>query len=124
MIYNLNFVRVGVSDLTASVGFYRDVLGLQLIEQNHSTSDVLLATAGATLQLALDPTLGQAERDTGITLTVPDIEAQFNALTQRGVGFLAEPEAASWGGHTVRFWDPDRNILTLAGWMAPYRSSR
>jgi predicted enzyme related to lactoylglutathione lyase len=54
-------------------------------------------------------------RFSGISFTVRDIEAVYNALELKGVHFLAPPEKQSWGGYLAHFQDPDGNTLTLAG---------
>jgi predicted enzyme related to lactoylglutathione lyase len=54
-------------------------------------------------------------RFTGITLTVPDVEAAHRSLTSKGVRFSGPPARQPWGGMMTSFFDPDGNEISLLG---------
>jgi catechol 2,3-dioxygenase-like lactoylglutathione lyase family enzyme len=101
----------------ATADFYRDVLGLKCSWRD----DVRHV---ATYELGYGPTLvleGSGEGDgdklagriTGICLGVGDVTASYQALMDRGVEFLREPDKQYWGGVMAHFKDPGGNWLTL-----------
>ena len=118
-VYLVGYVTVFVSELTRSVAFYRDILGIPPSYQDEKRGVALLETNGATLILQqIEPRAEQSEwvgQNTGISLTVADLDAQINILEQRGLRFMSEPKAMFWGKRVVSFYDPDKNILTLVG---------
>ena len=108
-------VAVPVSDQDRAVGFYVEVLGLELrmdapLEQLGGRW-IEVAPAGAGTSVALVPAAdGAAGVPTGIRLVTPDATALHTALTGQGVdvGVLV-----SWPGvpPMFEFRDPDGNTL-------------
>lgn len=118
-VYLIAYVTVFVSELPRSIAFYRDILGIPPSYQDEKRGVALLETNGATLILQqVEPNSEQSEwvgQNTGISLTVADLEAQINILELRGVRFMSEPKTMFWGKRVISFCDQDKNILTLVG---------
>jgi catechol 2,3-dioxygenase-like lactoylglutathione lyase family enzyme len=110
---------VGSEDLAVSERFYRDILGLELVE---SSAFAAVYRAGtATLRVTLVEAATRAPY-TVAGWTVPDIEAAVTALASRGVAFnrypgLEQDDAGIWrapgGARVAWFEDPHANVLSL-----------
>ncbi len=117
---------LAVSDVSRSVGFYRDRLGvsvvatyddppyatlvrdgvrLSLAEQGHAAQD----RPGVTLSVPADP----AQQSVVLVLEVADARRAHAALAVDGVPFLAEPYAPPWGGLRFFVVDPDRYLVEI-----------
>ena len=104
----IDYAIVFVSDMSRSVAFYRDIVGLPLkFETPHWTE---FATEGATLALhfAEDGSAGDANAPgtcrTGFS--VPDIEAFHARMIDHGVECV-EPPRESFGAKLAQYVDPD-----------------
>ena len=100
-------------DMDESVGFYRDVLGLNLrtrMGEDWAEFDV----AGTTI--ALHGTReGHAPPQEGATIVfeVDDLEGSMNALRAKDVSFEGEVNDVPGYGRFVSFRDPDGNLLQI-----------
>lgn len=118
-------VLLVVSDLGAAVRFYQDVLGASLYREYGGTSAVfsfagtwiLLVTGGqptrdkpdVTFAPPADPRLVDHE----FTIRVPDCQAAYDTLRQRGAVFLTPP--VDWGGEIRAFFrDPDGHLIEIS----------
>lgn len=114
-----------VRDLAASVAFYRDVLGAELVREYGGTSAVF-SFAGAWLLLVTGggptpdkPGVTFAPPDDpdrvshAMTIRVPDAMAAYETLRSRGATFLTPPVASEW---EVRGFlrDPDGHLLEIS----------
>lgn len=111
----VGFVMIGVTEMDRSVAFYRDRLGLELsvVEPNLAFAKAGAVTLGLSKGLAAiaNPVAGAVE----IVFNVPDVEAAYSALQQRGVAFAREPRQLTpreWG---TNFTDPDGHHLSIFG---------
>jgi lactoylglutathione lyase len=115
----LGHVILFVSDLAASVGFYRDVAGLA-----HRFSDAGYAEFGTgPTRLALYERR-RAEWLTGhsvlpapageIVLIVEDVDVVAATLRTRGIPLLAGPADRPWGHRTLHIADPDGFVVEFA----------
>ena len=114
-----------VSDLAASVAWYRDVLGAELVGEYGGTSAVfrfvgcwlLVVTGGGptadkptvTMAPPRDPSLAAAE----LIVAVPDCRAAHAELAARGAPFLAEPVEYAWEIRAF-FHDPDGHLFEIS----------
>jgi lactoylglutathione lyase len=115
----LGYVILYVSDLDASIAFYRDVLGLP-----HKFTDAgfaEFATLGTRFALyerrraewltAHPVTPGPAAE---IVLLVDDVDAEAARLTTLQVPILSPPADRPWGHRTLHIPDPDGFVVELA----------
>ena len=114
-----------VSDLRASVRFYRQVLGAELAREYGGTSAVLrwvgawilLVTSGAptadkptvTFAPPSDPDRVSQE----LTLRVGDCRAAYAVLRDRGARFLTEPVESAYEIRAF-FRDPDGHLIEIS----------
>lgn len=127
-------VAVTVGDFEAALRFYRDVLGLPVVEawdDPHDRRGVVLAAGRATLEL-LSPAQTEFidEVETGdpsgrpapttrpappvrLAIEVGDSAATAQALVQSGADHLGGPVVTPWQHRNVRLRAPDGMQLTL-----------
>ncbi len=114
-----------VRDLAVSVGWYRDVLGAELVGEYGGTSAVfrfvgcwlLLVTGGGptadkptvTMASPADPSIATAE----LIVAVPDCRAAHAELAARGARFLADPVEYPWEIRAF-FDDPDGHLFEIS----------
>jgi catechol 2,3-dioxygenase-like lactoylglutathione lyase family enzyme len=120
-----NRIILRVTDLTKSVAFYRDLVGLPL--QSDNGEFAVLGTGGALVmlhQLTLKtpaPNTGLAAL-TEVVLESSDVLASYRAMKARGVPFRIEPRVATTDGardlYVADFRDPDGHVLSISGWVA------
>jgi methylmalonyl-CoA/ethylmalonyl-CoA epimerase len=109
-------IAVPVSDLERAIAFYRDILGMQFLFQ--APPGLGFFNCGG-VRLMLDaPAKAQSENYSSIIYyRVLDLQAAFEALSNRGVAFEADPHLiAKLPDHELWmafFRDPDGNLLAL-----------
>ncbi|MEU7777984.1 VOC family protein [Micromonospora parva] len=108
-----------VTDLSRSLGFYRDVLGFSEVDQG--AHNAVLAS-GAT-RIVLREVTGAApisRRLVHVNLEVNDIEAAYERLRGSGVRFTYAPRVVNRGtkleGWAAAFRDPDGHGVALTQW--------
>ncbi len=112
----ITVLSVPVADQERALAFYTDVLGFSVVydapfEGGLRWIQLVPPGGGATIALvdwfdAMPP--GSLQ---GTVLGSADVDADYAALSERGVEFSAPPADAFWGRHT-EFADPDGN-----GWI-------
>jgi lactoylglutathione lyase len=118
-VRRLGYVILFVSDLAASVAFYRDVVGFE-----HKFTDAGYAEfATGQTRFALyerrraawltgrEPVPGPAGE---VVVVVDDVDAQALRLCRLGVGVLSGPADRPWGHRTVHITDPDGFVVEFA----------
>jgi catechol 2,3-dioxygenase-like lactoylglutathione lyase family enzyme len=114
-----------VADIGRSRDFYRGVLGGEVYREYGGTSCVmrfggawiLLVTGGGPTKdkpdVVFAPPSNPNQVSHAMTIRVPDCQAAFEALSDRGASFLTEP--FDWGGEVRCFFrDPDGHLLEIS----------
>lgn len=116
-IPKIGYVNLFVTDLDASVAFYRDVLGLRVEMEDGGFGYASFDAGPVRLGLAQVDASGDqgalAGRHTGIGLCVADLAEISRELEARGVAFIEKPTRQPWGGFMALIADPDGNVLYL-----------
>jgi serine phosphatase RsbU (regulator of sigma subunit)/predicted enzyme related to lactoylglutathione lyase len=119
----LHDVIIFVRDQERSLSFYVDQLGFKLIvdhvfESGDRWIEVAPPDGSANLALVAPKPGTDAYKliggDRWIFFMTEDLNAKYNAWSQRGVRFLFPPQQPPWGGNFTRFEDPDGNSFGLA----------
>ena len=104
MLHDIFHFSFTVSDIEASIAWYRDVLGLELVQYVHPK--------GKAHRYALN--------DVGVphvAFLVTDIQSMYERLANAGVRFRTPPiqitAGVNRGGHVCYFHDPDGFLLEL-----------
>jgi lactoylglutathione lyase len=120
-VNQLGYVILFVGDLERSVGFYRDVVGLEV--KLWGDGYVEFVTAGAKFGLydrnRLGELTGQAGDPPGaaggeVVFLVADVDAEAERLAAAGARILAGPVDRPWGHRTLHLEDPDGFVVELA----------
>jgi catechol 2,3-dioxygenase-like lactoylglutathione lyase family enzyme len=108
-----------VADFNRSLGFYRDLLGFEVVD--HTSDQVVLAYSGK--RLVLRPKVDASPvnlRVIHLHIEVPDVQAAYQELKAKGVEFAHQPRVLSRGATTelwaARFRDPDKHGIALTQW--------
>lgn len=112
----VSMIALGVTDMTRSIQFYGETLGLQM---SGKPGEVTLFQAGD-VTIALNHPLGSraGERMVGaveVIFPVESVAATYGNLTDRGCKFLREPREVTPGTWAATFTDPDGHRLTVLG---------
>jgi len=140
VILAVRHAGVVVTDMGRSLRFYRDLLGLRIVDERqefgeyaetllaldrvHVHTVKLAAGSGPTLLELLHfrshPRTIELEREvcsvgpTHVALTVDDVDFEYRRLTQAGVPFVAPPQRSPDGRAKVTFCrDPDGALIEL-----------
>jgi predicted enzyme related to lactoylglutathione lyase len=112
MDWKLELIALPVTDVDASIAFYRDQIGFDL-DHDHTVNDeirfVQLTPPGSGCSIAIGTGLMRQEQGpiTSLQLVVGDIEAAHAHLSAHGVE-VSEIVHLPWGSF-VYFDDPDGN---------------
>jgi predicted enzyme related to lactoylglutathione lyase len=114
----LGSINIGVTDLGRAIGFYRDVLGLELqfSEPAHAYARFQLGGVnfGVISHDISDPEAAAfTGRRTGLNLAVVDLDAAVAELKAKGVSFPMDPTRQPWGAYMALLADPDGNRFYL-----------
>lgn len=130
MTVNLSTTFIPVHDPDAALGFYRDVLGLEV--RNDVASEgfrwVTVGTPGHDVDIVLFQPhggLSQAEGDALLTLVTQgslqvaifradDLDATFEQVRASGAEVLQEPASQPWGARDCAVRDPSGNMVRIA----------
>jgi lactoylglutathione lyase len=128
-VHRVGYVILYVSDLPASIAFYKDVVGLPFKFEDAGYAE--FATEGTRFALYEKR---RAEWLTGrevspgpaaeVVLVVDDVEAHACRLAKLGVQILSGPADRPWGHRTLHVADPDGFIVEFAQEIPRHRSRR
>lgn len=112
-VESISAVTLKVSNMKASVDFYRDVLGMEVLYGSEGSGFSSLRP-GNTDSVILNLEHGQTTTRWGrLIFHVADVDALWTHLTN--LGFEPEkPRDASWGERYFHLLDPDGHELSFA----------
>ena len=112
-VEKISAITLTVRDMGASVRFYKDILGLEMLYGGEQASFSSFRTRGADSAI-LNLELGQAVTDWGrIIFYVSDVDKFWTYLTEKGFN-PERPRDASWGERYFHMLDPDGHELSFA----------
>jgi catechol 2,3-dioxygenase-like lactoylglutathione lyase family enzyme len=106
----LAVIMVPTSRLEASVSFYRDALGLRLLEEwsDMGRGALFEASANAHIELVEMPSvLDVDEPRTTIGLKIEGVDAVYARVVAHGAVVKAPPRARAWGMYGFGLFDPN-----------------
>ncbi len=111
MVQGVANVWLPVQDMERAVGFYRDVLGLDVEMESPEWSE--LDASGLSIGLNARESAG-AKADGGavVTFRADDIEAEVESLKGKGAVFSGDVSSYEWGS-VAPFKDSEGNDLQL-----------
>lgn len=112
-VEKISAITLKVSDMRASVRFYHEVLGLEMLYGGEEASFSSFRTGGADSAI-LNLELGDAVGDWGrIIFYVSDVDEAWQYLTGNGFDPY-RPRDAPWGERYFHMLDPDGHELSFA----------
>src|SRR4051794_20842865 len=115
MLHTIPYITLWVRDFERTVRFYKDTLGLPLVEINEAFAR--FGTGGTQLAFhALEP--GHpvpGNRQLEIHFDVADVDSVYEELRGRGVEFNEPPANMPWGVRMAAFNDPEGWTVELVG---------
>jgi lactoylglutathione lyase len=96
-------------DLSVLLGFYRDVLGGEVVYRFPEDGDpayVSLRLGESSIGLGVDPSPPRGPQRVSVWVYVADVDAVVAAAVAAGVPVLEEPADQPWGERTARLQDP------------------
>ena len=126
MEQHINYITLGVADLTASRRFYRDVFGWR--ETEDGNGHIAFFQMGSALRLALfgrealaqDAQVSvQGSGFPSFTLahnvgSEAEVDALFAAFAARNANIVKAPQKVFWGGYSCYIADPDGFLWEIA----------
>lgn len=108
-------LRLTVRDLDASVAYYRDVLGLELLSRTEEAARFATGTVALALERGeVAPDGGEVAYSTYlIVFYCRDIEEMYSIMLKRGLEFKSNRVDYNEVGGTVRFDDPSGHRFCL-----------
>jgi catechol 2,3-dioxygenase-like lactoylglutathione lyase family enzyme len=130
MTISLHFCNISVNDVDEAVAFYRDALGLEVLNNVESGGFhwVTVGNAdqsGAQIVLS-EPHAGRSQADGDalqelvtkgvmplIVFATDDVDAAFERAQATGAEVLQEPTDQAWGPRDCAFRDPSGNTVRI-----------
>ena len=126
MEQHINYITLGVADLTASRRFYRDVFGWR--ETEDGNEHIAFFQTGNALRLALfgrealaqdAQVSAQGSGFPNFTLahnvcSEAEVDALFAAFAARNANIVKVPQKVFWGGYSGYIADPDGFLWEIA----------
>lgn len=131
MSLSLQYTHITVNDVEESIAFYRDALGLDVI-QDVSSGGHRWLTFGTDSQPGLgivlsDPHAGRSQADgdalqellakgtlPNIVFSTDDLDAAFERVRATGAEVLQEPMDPGYGTKDCAFRDPSGNMVRIS----------
>jgi catechol 2,3-dioxygenase-like lactoylglutathione lyase family enzyme len=131
MTIALQYTHITVNDVEESIAFYRDALGLDVV-QDVTSGDHRWLTFGTASQPGLgivlsDPHAGRSQADgdalqellakgvlPNIVFSSDDVDAAFERVRASGAEVLQEPMDPGYGTKDCAFRDPSGNMVRIA----------
>lgn len=103
-------IAVVVSNANKSAEWYKDKLGMEI--RDNEEHWVTVAPKGSNVVLHLCETTPLEQGNTGIALSVDDLDKAYEEMSAKGVEFTKKPLKTEWGTFAM-FKDPDGNEFWL-----------
>lgn len=110
-----------VSDMERSIAFYKDVLGLRVVEDFGANKVLDCGIALQTLEsyrgFIDGASIKLGGNDAELYFEEGDFDAFARRLEGRDISFVHPVKEHSWGQRVVRFYDPDFHIIEVGEQM-------
>lgn len=116
----LDLLFLEVNNLSESVAFYHEQLGLQILTSNSEAEPPMATLRAGRLKLTLveqPETMLRRGRGVHFFFGVTDVDAYHGQLKARGLE-LAPPVDEGWGGRFITLEDPDKYRLFFVSWTS------
>lgn len=130
MVKGIDNVGIAVTNLARSLAFYEKLGFTKSYDYESDVQGCSISAGSAVLFLfqtkqanpqavKRDPSLAQNPPGLDhISFVVEDVDAIYNDLKAKGIGFNGEPADQDWGARLVGLKDPDGNNLYFLKYLA------
>jgi predicted enzyme related to lactoylglutathione lyase len=118
-VTGLDLLFLEVNNLEESLGFYRDLLGLELERHNPAGEPPMATLRAGKLRITLAEqleTMLRRGRGTHFFLGVDDVDEYYRQLKDRGAQ-VQLPVDEGWGGRFITLQDPDKYRFFFVTWF-------
>ena len=119
-VENISAITLAVTDMSRSVVFYRDQVGLEMLYGGEEAPFTSFRLGASFVNLIL-----AEERPSWwgrLILHVDDVDAHYLRLTSFGLTPSTQPADAPWGERYFHIDDPDGHELSFAKFLSARRS--
>ncbi len=113
----LNSSIILTKDMERAIGFYRDVMGLELQKQFETVAffqNGLIVHDEAVYLSYIDKPGHVSQGFKAVYYYIAsDIDEIYRSLQEKKVEFIHGLETQSWGERVFRFYDPDGNVIEI-----------
>ncbi len=121
MFHKVNAIVVFVQDLAGCTKFYQDIMGLPVTFSDANSIGfrfgdqdfLLLEFASAVAMISEEAVSRQNGNRVLLCAGAEDVDAVYNALTEKGIAFIKPPIDQNWGRRTAYFADPEGNLWEI-----------
>ena len=118
MLGRISYITLWVNQYDACLAFYRDTLDLPLETADENFAQ--FATQGTKLYLhRLGDKTPLRKHAIEIHFEVPDVDAEYKRLQEKGVPFEHLPGNMPWGTRMAALRDPEGNAIEIVGPLDP-----
>jgi predicted enzyme related to lactoylglutathione lyase len=120
-VTGLDLLFLEVNSLEESLGFYRDLLGLELEKSNPGGEPPMATLRAGSLRITLAEqveTMLRRGRGTHFFLGVEDVDEYYRQLRDAGAA-VQPPVDEGWGGRFITLQDPDKYRFFFVTWSEP-----
>ena len=120
---NITATVLFVQDLNKCMTFYRDVLGLPSTFNDDvsfgfrlGNQDFIVLKVSAAAEMVGEEAIllhKGLSHTVLLCIGVDDVDAEYKALTAKGLTFTKPPKSQAWGRRTAYFADPEGNLWEL-----------
>lgn len=107
----VTYVMLGVADVSRSLRFYQDKLGLRATAK----SEDLAFLDADTISIVVSSEVGKEPGDSEVVFAVDHVQPAYEALRKLGINFEHEPHPLTATAWAANFRDPDGHILSIYG---------
>lgn len=111
----VSIIVLGVTNLSTSIAFYRDKLGLPIVNQTANLAMVSASSVTLMLSENLGRAIKPATSSVEIVFPLESVSAAHDLLIQKGCEFTGLPREVAPGSFAATLRDPDGHMLTLFG---------
>ena len=114
MFEKLDMIVLMVSNMSESIKFYRDLLGLEMTQKSKKWTTFKIGEMTLGLHTEIPGTEDERPLKYGAALAfnVRDVNAAWQEMQNKGAHILAVPRKAAFGKYT-EITDPDGHIIML-----------
>lgn len=113
-----------VRDLNKCMTFYRDIVGLPITFNDDvsfgfrlgTNQDLVVLQVSAAVEMVGEEAISLragVNHTVLLCIGVEDVDAEYKALTAKGLTFTKPPKSQAWGRRTAYFADPEGNLWEL-----------